>query len=99
MTDVTGSFLSRHLGPRPDEVADMLARIGVSTLDQLIEETVPANIRLPRPLRLPRRVPSSPLGLRQGLSGGGLPHFVVGILRSEFLKFCQTGRLGGSRCG
>jgi glycine dehydrogenase len=47
------SFLRRHLGPSPADVATMLAAIGTATLDQLIDETVPADIRLKRPLRLP----------------------------------------------
>ncbi|MDX1908971.1 MAG: aminomethyl-transferring glycine dehydrogenase [Bacteroidia bacterium] len=44
-------FVRRHLGPSPEEAADMLATIGVSSLDALIDQTVPAAIRLPQPLR------------------------------------------------
>lgn len=40
------SFASRHLGPRDEDVKEMLKTIGVNSLDQLINETVPANIRL-----------------------------------------------------
>jgi len=35
----------RHIGPSPEEIADMLRVVGVSTLDALIEETVPEGIR------------------------------------------------------
>ena len=35
----------RHIGPSPSEMAAMLAACGVSSLDQLIDETVPASIR------------------------------------------------------
>ena len=35
----------RHIGPSPEEIADMLRVVGVSTLDALIEETVPKGIR------------------------------------------------------
>ncbi|WP_136443243.1 aminomethyl-transferring glycine dehydrogenase [Pacificoceanicola onchidii] len=35
----------RHIGPSPDEMADMLAVLGVSDLDGLIEQTVPEAIR------------------------------------------------------
>ncbi len=36
----------RHIGPSPEEMAEMLKVIGVQSLDQLIDETVPADIRL-----------------------------------------------------
>src|SRR5512137_1865449 len=35
----------RHIGPSPEEIAEMLRVVGVSTLDALIEETVPKGIR------------------------------------------------------
>ncbi|WP_339113387.1 aminomethyl-transferring glycine dehydrogenase [Thioclava sp. GXIMD2076] len=35
----------RHIGPSPSEMAEMLKVVGVQTLDQLIDETVPAAIR------------------------------------------------------
>ena len=38
-------FIARHLGPSPAEVAEMLAVLGTSSLDTLIDETVPAAIR------------------------------------------------------
>ncbi|QUS37291.1 aminomethyl-transferring glycine dehydrogenase [Falsirhodobacter algicola] len=40
----------RHIGPSPAEMEEMLAVCGVRTLDQLIEETIPASIRQDRPL-------------------------------------------------
>ncbi len=46
-------FVDRHNGPDEVAVAQMLRTIGVESLDQLIDETVPAAIRLPRPLNLP----------------------------------------------
>ncbi|MBK9329023.1 MAG: aminomethyl-transferring glycine dehydrogenase [Sphingobacteriales bacterium] len=45
-------FQARHIGPRETDLPDMLKTIGVSTLDQLMEETVPANIRLKHPLSI-----------------------------------------------
>ena len=51
---ITNNFVDRHLGPRPEEVELMLKRIGVSSIEQLIEETVPATIRLQEPLDLPK---------------------------------------------
>ncbi len=35
----------RHIGPSPAEMAEMLKVVGVSSLDALIDETVPASIR------------------------------------------------------
>ena len=35
-------FSRRHIGPRPADVAKMLAEIGAGSLDDLIAQTVPA---------------------------------------------------------
>ncbi len=45
-------FVHRHIGPRDSEVAVMLEKIGASSLEELINQTVPENIRLKEPLRL-----------------------------------------------
>ena len=49
----TDNFLTRHIGPRGNEVSKMLEKTGVSSLDQLIDETLPSSIRLSKPLNLP----------------------------------------------
>ncbi len=49
-----GSFQERHIGTSLSEKETMLKAIGVGSLDQLIDETVPANIRLANPLQLPK---------------------------------------------
>jgi len=41
----------RHIGPSPIEMAHMLRTIGVESLEQLIDETVPEAIRVEEPLR------------------------------------------------
>lgn len=46
------TFESRHLGPRPADVKAMLQTIGVASLDELIDKTVPPAIRLPQDLRI-----------------------------------------------
>ena len=46
-------FITRHIGPRPEDVEDMLKVIGVQSVDELIEQTVPASIRLKETLDLP----------------------------------------------
>src|SRR6056297_3726982 len=40
----------RHIGPSPAEMAEMLAVVGVSKLDELIAQTVPESIRQAEPL-------------------------------------------------
>ena len=50
---ITNNFIDRHNGPRKAELEMMLRTIGVETLDQLIEETVPSSIRMKKPLNLP----------------------------------------------
>ena len=46
------AFAPRHLGPGPAEVAEMLAEVGAPSLDALVADTVPREIRLERPLDL-----------------------------------------------
>ncbi len=46
-------FVDRHIGPRPDDVAHMLDRVGAASLDALIDEAVPAAIRSHEALALP----------------------------------------------
>jgi len=48
----TNAFALRHIGPREDDKTLMLKTIGVESLDQLIYETIPDDIRLKRPLNL-----------------------------------------------
>ena len=48
----TDKFVSRHNGPREQEVKVMLKKIGVSSIDELINQTVPDKIRLKQPLRI-----------------------------------------------
>src|SRR4026207_692024 len=46
-------FAPRHIGPSPEQRDEMLAAIGVESLDALIDEGVPSSIRLDRRLNLP----------------------------------------------
>lgn len=50
--DNTEKFVNRHIGPDENEVKEMLDTIGISSLDKLIDETVPAKIRLKEKLKL-----------------------------------------------
>ncbi len=49
---ITDNFVKRHNGPRGQEIAEMLEKTGVSTLDELIDQTVPPAIRLNEPMKL-----------------------------------------------
>ncbi len=49
---ITNNFAERHLGPSPIDVEKMLQHIGVSTLDELIDQTIPSGIRLKDPLHI-----------------------------------------------
>jgi len=40
----------RHIGPSPAEMEEMLKAVGVASLDELIDQTIPASIRQGRPL-------------------------------------------------
>src|SRR3954469_4944253 len=46
------SFVPRHIGPSPADVGAMLELLGYDSLDALIDATVPAGIRLNRPLAI-----------------------------------------------
>ena len=48
----TDQFVNRHNGPDSQEVQAMLQKIGAASLDALIDQTVPAAIRLKQPLNL-----------------------------------------------
>jgi glycine dehydrogenase len=48
----TDKFVSRHIGPRDHEIDTMLKQVGASSLDELIEQTVPSSIRLEKPLNI-----------------------------------------------
>lgn len=49
----TDSFVLRHVGPRERDIEKMVKTIGVSSLDELIDKTIPADIRLKENLDLP----------------------------------------------
>ena len=51
---------ARHIGISAQDEASMLQTVGVSTLDELIEQTIPSSIRLQNPIELPE-----PLSERQ----------------------------------
>lgn len=52
----TSLFANRHIGPRGENFEEMLSKIGVSSIDELIFETIPDNIRLKKPMQLPEAI-------------------------------------------
>ncbi len=46
------NFSDRHIGPNAQEQKEMLKAIGISSLDELIDQTVPAQIRLKNELNI-----------------------------------------------
>ncbi len=49
----TNNFVNRHVGITAEDIPAMLQTIGVQSVDELIDQTIPANIRLQAPLDLP----------------------------------------------
>ncbi len=49
----SSEFVSRHIGPRESDIQTMLETLGYSSLDELVDTAVPADIRQGEPLHLP----------------------------------------------
>ena len=45
-------FIGRHIGPNKQETNEMLREIGINSIDELIDKTLPAAIRLPQDLNV-----------------------------------------------
>jgi glycine dehydrogenase len=52
--EAASSFVRRHIGPSPRDVASMLETVGAKSLGDLMNETLPASIRQKTPLDLGR---------------------------------------------
>ena len=48
------TFAHRHNGNNPEAITEMLETIKAGSIDQLIDETIPVNIRLQEKLNLPK---------------------------------------------
>ena len=55
----SSEFADRHIGPSASDIDQMLNTIGVASVDELIDQTVPADIRVDRPLDLPSALDES----------------------------------------
>lgn len=49
-------FIGRHIGPNEAETGEMLSKIGIGSLDELIDKTVPAAIRMKNDLDIPEAI-------------------------------------------
>ncbi len=67
LPDTTDWFSRRHIGPSPAERDAMLRAVGAASLDDLIDQAIPASIRLQQPLDVPP--PTSEHGYLQRLAG------------------------------
>src|SRR5256884_6753874 len=66
----TDTFVHRHIGPNLDDIQEMLSTLGLPSLDALIDATIPADIRLRRPLTLgPHRGEHEVLARLRALAG------------------------------
>ncbi|MDQ6647395.1 MAG: aminomethyl-transferring glycine dehydrogenase [Pseudomonadota bacterium] len=50
------AFVARHIGPNDAEIVQMLRLIGYDSLDAMTDAIVPASIKSPAPLALPRAI-------------------------------------------
>src|SRR5688572_13688078 len=48
------SFVPRHIGPSASDIEKMVRAVGYETLDDLVDATIPSNIRHDRELAIPR---------------------------------------------
>ena len=83
LLDPSDTFAERHIGPRPDDLREMLAAIGAGSLEDLATQTVPAGIRLERPLELGGLDPSRPAGETEVLA-----RLATIASRNRVLKSC-----------
>ena len=51
--DYQEQFEQRHIAPNEQDTQAMLKTVGVNSVDELIAQTVPQNIRLTKPMNLP----------------------------------------------
>lgn len=69
-TAAPDTFVRRHIGPSPADVAEMLRELGYASLDDFIAATVPESIRVKRPLGIgPARTEHDVLREIRGMAG------------------------------
>ncbi len=75
------SFVPRHIGPSDEEIQEMLDTLGYDSLDELIDATIPGDIRLRQPLRLgdPKTEDEVLTELREIASRNQVFHSFIGL--------------------
>ena len=81
---IKDDFTLRHNGPQPEDVDKMLQTIGVATLDELIDKTIPASIRLKEDLPLP-----------EGMTEGQYLAHVKELVEQNYEKYKSYGLSAG----
>ncbi|MBS3745468.1 MAG: aminomethyl-transferring glycine dehydrogenase [Wenzhouxiangellaceae bacterium] len=74
-------FIGRHIGPRDEELGQMLSAIGLDSLEALISESTPPSIRSERPLELaPARNEAQVLERLRDMAGENtVNHSLIGL--------------------
>lgn len=74
-------FTTRHIGPHPDHIARMLEVLGLKSLDDLIEQTIPQSIRSHNEFTLPSALSENRLNKlsRQIASGNTSAVSMIGL--------------------
>ena len=74
-------FTTRHIGPHPDHIARMLEVLGLKSLDDLIEQTIPQSIRSHNEFTLPSALSENRLNKlsRQIASGNSSAVSMIGL--------------------
>ena len=75
------SFQPRHIGISTEQLPDMLELLGVDSLDQLIEETIPDSIRL-----------NESMGLPEAMSEYEYTHWITGLAKKNELSKSYIGQ-------
>jgi glycine dehydrogenase len=68
VSDQLDAFATRHIGPRGSDLRTMLEAVGAASVDALIDEIVPAGIRLTTPLDLPTETEAAYLRRLRGIA-------------------------------
>ncbi len=61
MFENRSEFVHRHIGPNSFEINQMLSALKCKSLDELIDKTIPSDIRMKKPLDLPPATPEAEL--------------------------------------
>ena len=74
-------FISRHIGPSDQEIDEMLACVGASSLDALVTETMPGSILSEQPLQLAASDNEDRVleQLREMASANTVSHSMIGL--------------------